>query len=91
MQVVVSYPDRPKVVADTLSVGADYIWLRAPGSVDEFGIFLRDEDWVTGSGKAVRVEAILLGDGDQGRSVAPSGHVTWCETEPAPQYLTHLV
>ena len=62
MRVTFSYPPGPRVVADVLDIGPDFIQLVEPGQRDGFGIYLHDEDWVTETGGAVRVHAIELGN-----------------------------
>jgi hypothetical protein len=61
MQINFSYPAGPSVVADVLAIGADCIRLAEPGRADGLRLYLTDEEWVTETGCAVRVEAILLG------------------------------
>ena len=93
MQVVFSYADGPSVVANASSAGPDRLWLAGPGLVDGFHISLGEEDWVAEGGKAVRVEAIVLGGGDRRRSAAlpdrRSRHAASNRTSP--EGLTYLV
>jgi hypothetical protein len=62
MQIILSYPSRPKTVAFVLAVGADFIRVATPECIDGFDILLHEEEWVTERGRAVRVDAIVLGD-----------------------------
>lgn len=85
MQVALSYPFGSRVVADVLSVRADCFRLVVPGRVDGFSIYLHDEDWVTETGHVVRVESIVLGDGNRPflAHLPKRGRPTRGKTKPA--------
>jgi hypothetical protein len=61
MQITYSYAAGPRVVVDVLAVGADCIRLAEPGRAEGLRLYLKDDEWVTETGCAVRVESILLG------------------------------
>lgn len=61
MQVTFSYLAGPRVVADVLGIGVDYVRLAEPGRADSLCLYLTDEKWVTETGREVRVEYIGLG------------------------------
>jgi hypothetical protein len=63
MQITFSYASGRRTVAVVLAVGADFIRVVAPRRADGFDIYLRDQEWVTETGKTIRVDAILFGDG----------------------------
>ena len=65
MQITFSYPSGRQVVAAVLAVGTDSIRVVAPRRSDGFDIYLRDQEWVTESGQTIRMDAILLGDGNR--------------------------
>jgi hypothetical protein len=44
-------------------VGVDFIRVASPRSAGGFNIYLGEQEWVTETGKPVRVEALRLGDG----------------------------
>ena len=60
MQTVFSYPSGQTVVAVVLSVGTDYMRVIAPECKDGLDLYLRDQEWVTETGVAIRVDAILF-------------------------------
>jgi len=62
MQIVYSYQSGRAVVAEVLAVGAGFVRAVAPKRPDAFDLYLRDEDWVTETGTAIRVDAIVFGD-----------------------------
>jgi hypothetical protein len=63
MQIAFSYPSGRRVFAVVLAVGADFIRVVAPRRADGFDIYLCDHDWVTETGKTVRIDEIVFGDG----------------------------
>ena len=62
MQIAYSYQSGRTVVAEVLAVGAGFVRVVAPKRTDAFDLFLRDEDWATETGAAIRVDAIIFGD-----------------------------
>ena len=62
MQITFTYPSGRRVFAAVLGVGADFIRVVAPRRVDGFDLYLRDEEWVTETGRPVRIDAILFGN-----------------------------
>lgn len=52
------------MVAEVVTVGANFIWLVEPGRSQGQGLrlYLHDEDWVTEAGSTVRVEAFHLAE-----------------------------
>lgn len=67
MQITFSYSVGPRVVAEVVAVGADYVQLAEPSRADGLRLYLTDEKWITEAGCEVRVEAILLGLGQAAR------------------------
>jgi hypothetical protein len=63
MQITFSYASGRRVAAVVLAVGGDFIRVASPRSAGGFNIYLLDQDWITETGKTVRVEALRLGDG----------------------------
>ena len=63
MQITFSYASGRRVAAAVLAVGGDFIRVASPRSAGGFNIYLLDQDWITETGKTVRVEALRLGDG----------------------------
>ena len=63
MQIAFSYTSGRRVAAVVLAVGSDFIRVASPRSAGGFNIYLREQDWITETGKTVRVEAMHLGDG----------------------------
>ena len=51
------------MAAAVLAVGGDFIRVASPRSAAGFNIYLREQDWITETGKTVRVDAMYLGDG----------------------------
>ena len=62
MQIAFSYPSGRRMFAAVLGVGTDSIRVVAPRRVDGFDLYLRDEAWVTETGRPIRIDAILFGD-----------------------------
>ena len=60
MQISYSYPSGRREVAVVLAVGCDFIRVVAPGRSDGFDLYLRDLEWVTETGTAITVDAILF-------------------------------
>ena len=63
MQITFSYASGRRVAAAVLAVGGDFIRVASPRSAGGFNIYLGEQEWVTETGKPVRVEALRLGDG----------------------------
>jgi hypothetical protein len=60
MGILFSYRSGRRVSGAVLAVGVDFVRVVAPGHTDGFDLFLRDEGWVTETGRAIFVEAILF-------------------------------
>ena len=71
MQITFSYPSGRRVVAGVLAVGADFIRIVSPRRNEGFDIYLRDQDWITDTGKTIRMDAIVLGNGTRLPSAVP--------------------
>ena len=63
MQITFSYASGRRVAAAVQAVGGDFIRVASPRSAGGFNIYLLDQDWITETGKTVRVEGLRLGDG----------------------------
>jgi hypothetical protein len=63
MQITFSYASGRRVAAAVLAVGGDFIRVASPRSAGGFNLYLLEQEWITETGKTVRVEAMRLGDG----------------------------